>query len=61
MNDDEKRAYNKILDWIDEAEHHKYIKAMKPLYDIPEYVIKMGAALNELLKQIRHENKNTIK
>jgi len=33
LPDDLLNEYLKVLEWIDEAEHYKRIKAMKPLYE----------------------------
>jgi hypothetical protein len=32
ITDDLLNEYLKVLEWIDEAEHYKRIKAMRPLY-----------------------------
>jgi hypothetical protein len=60
MNDELFNEYKKILDWIDNADHHK-IKTMKPSFTIPDHVKKTGEALTKLSKKLRHESKDNIK
>ncbi len=53
MNEELYNEYKRVLEWIEEAEHYRRIKEMKPLYEMPESMKEKCLKLREMSYKLK--------
>ncbi len=57
MNDELYNEYKRVLEWIEEAEHYRRIKEMKPLYEMSDVTKEMCKQLKNKSRQLAVSSK----